>query len=272
MFKIIACDLDGTLLTDEKKVSEKDLVAIKKAREVGVKFVPATGRGYKSVGNTLKQLETFAEKNEYVISFNGGAITENFNEHILSFNGLPFSLANEIYKRGVKFDVCMHVYTQKTVYAYNYNDEDRKYVQGRMEIEEIFNHDLEFLRNQKIAKILYADTNIPHLNELEKAVSDITAETDISYSSNRYLEFNAKGINKGFGLLKLADFLEIDHKDTIAIGDNLNDLSMIKVAGLGVCVANGNQQLKESSDYVTTATNNEGAVAEVIERFILGNL
>lgn len=269
MYKIIACDLDETLLTSKKNVSIKDLAAIKKARELGVKFVPATGRGYKSVGNTLKQLETFGKKDEYVISFNGGAITENLDERILSFNGLPFSLANELYKRGVKFDVCMHIYTKEFVYVYNYNDEDRKYVQGRMEIEEIFEHDLEFLRNQKIAKILYADTNIPHLNELEKSVRDIASETDISYSSNRYLEFNAKGINKGFGLLKIADLLGIDHKETIAIGDNLNDLSMIKAAGLGVCVANGNPQLKESSDYVTTATNNEGAVAEVIEKFIL---
>lgn len=272
MYKIIACDLDETLLTKEKNIAEKDLNAIKKARALGVKFVPATGRGYRSVGNTLKQIETFGEKDEYVISFNGGAITENFDERVLSFGGLQFDLANELYKRGVKFGVCMHIYTKGIVYVYNYNDEDRKYVQGRMEIEEIFDHDLEFLRKQEIVKILYADTNIPHLNELEKSVSDITSNADVSYSSNRYLEFNAKGINKGFGLLKLADLLGVDHKDTIAIGDDLNDLAMIKVAGLGVCVANGNPKLKESSGYITKATNNEGAVAEVIEKFILGNI
>ena len=67
---------------------------------------------------------------------------------------------------------------------------------------------------------------------------------DVSYSSNRYIEFNHQGVNKGQGLKKLAELLHVDIKDTIAIGDNFNDLSMIKVAGLGVGVQNTVEEMK----------------------------
>ena len=93
---------------------------------------------------------------------------------------------------------------------------------------------------------------------------------DVSYSSNRYIEFNHQGVNKGQGLKKLADILGVDIKDTIAIGDNFNDLSMIKVAGLGVGVQNTVENMKKECDVITKATNNENAVAEVISKYILG--
>ena len=93
---------------------------------------------------------------------------------------------------------------------------------------------------------------------------------DVSYSSNRYIEFNHQGVNKGQGLKKLAELLHVDIKDTIAIGDNFNDLSMIKVAGLGVGVQNTVEEMKKECDIITKATNNRGAIAEVINKHILG--
>ena len=84
------------------------------------------------------------------------------------------------------------------------------------------------------------------------------------------MEFNALGIDKGKGLIDLANKLGIDIKDTIAIGDNFNDLSMIKVAGLGVGVQNTVEEMKKECDIITKATNNQGAIAEVINKRILG--
>ena len=77
MYKIIACDLDETLLSDDRTISKDNVEAIEKAKELGVKFVPATGRGFNTVGGTLKDLGLYDLENEYVISYNGGAITEN---------------------------------------------------------------------------------------------------------------------------------------------------------------------------------------------------
>ena len=91
----------------------------------------------------------------------------------------------------------------------------------------------------------------------------------MSFSSNRYIEFNHKGVNKGAGLRFIAHMLGVKPEETIAIGDNFNDLSMIQAAGLGVGVQNTIKDMKPLCGYITEATIDEGAVAEVIEKFIL---
>ena len=107
----------------------------------------------------------------------------------------------------------------------------------------------------------------PHSDE-EKLKPITDGCVAVSYSSNRYMEFNALGVDKGQGLIDLANKLGIDIKDTIAVGDNYNDISMLKVAGLAVAANNAVDDVKAICDYVTEANNNEGVVAEVIERFI----
>jgi hypothetical protein len=271
MYKIIACDLDETLLKTDKTVSQKDKEAILKAKELGVKFVPATGRGFRTVAQTLQALDLYDMENEYVISFNGGAITENKGSKLLRFNGMPFERASQLFKRGLDYDVCIHVYTKDTVYVYNYRQEEINYLAGRMEVTEFFDDNIDFLKGQEIAKALYMNTDISYLNQIEQDLKDITQDVDVSYSSNRYIEFNHKGVNKGAGLLALAEMLGVKREETIAIGDNFNDLSMIKAAGLGVGVQNAAEGIKKDCDYITEATCNESAVAEVIHKFILND-
>lgn len=269
MYKIIACDLDETLLGDDRSISKENKEAIKKAKQLGVKFVPATGRGFNTVDSTLKELGLYNLENEYVISYNGGAITENKNNKVLHFKGITFEKAEELYKRGLNYDVCIHVYTKDMVYAYHYIQEEIDYLAGRMEVTEIFGDNIDFLKGQDIVKVLYMNTDYNYLNKIEEDLKDITSELDVSYSSNRYIEFNHKGVNKGQGLVKLAEMLHVDLKDTIAIGDNFNDLSMIKIAGLGVGVQNTIEDMKKECDVITKATNNESAIAEVIDQYIL---
>lgn len=269
MYKIIACDLDETLLKLDRTIDPKDIDAIQKAKALGVKFVPSTGRGYNSVQGTLKELGLFDEDNEYVISYNGGAITENKDNKIIHFEGISFELAEELYKRGLNYDVCIHVYTKDMVYAYHYVQEEIDYLASRMEVTEIFDKNIDFLKGQEIVKVLYMNTDYAYLNQIEEDLKEITQDIDVSYSSNRYIEFNHRGVNKGAGLLSLAQLLNVDIKDTIAIGDNFNDLSMIKVAGLGIGVQNAVEGMKKDCDYITEATCNESAISEVIHKFIL---
>lgn len=269
MYKIIACDLDETLLNTDRTISKENKKAIKKVCELGIKFVPATGRGFNTVDNTLKELGLYDQEDQYVISYNGGAITENKDSKLLYFQGISFELASELYKRGLEYDVCIHVYTKDIVYVYNYSQEEKDYLAGRMEVTEIFEDNIDFLKGQEIVKCLYMNTDYSYLNQIEEDLKDITQDIDVSYSSNRYIEFNHQGVNKGAGLKSLAHLLGVDIKDTIAIGDNFNDLSMIKVAGLGVGVANTVENMKKECDYITKATCNESAVREVINKFIL---
>ncbi len=269
MYKIIVCDLDETLLGPDKKVSERNQEAIKLARNKGVKFVPTTGRGYFSVESTLKELQMYDAENEYVISYNGGIITENKNNRLIHFECLPFELAETLYKKGLSYDVCIHVYTKDTSYICNISEKERRYTSGRVNFKEVSENDLGFLKGQDIVKVLYMNTDKTYLQYIERELSPYAGELEISYSSNRYIEFNRKGVSKGNGLLVLAKLLGVPQKDTIAIGDNLNDLSMIKAAGLGVGVRNTIEEMKPLCDVITEAAYDENAVAEVIEKYVL---
>lgn len=268
MYKIIACDLDETLLSDDRTISQENIEAIKRATAQGIKFVPTTGRGYSSVKGTLEELGLANKEGEYVISFNGGAVTENKGDKLLHFQGVSFDLAQELYRRGQQYDVGIHVYTKDMVYIYNYTQEERDYLAGRMKVTEVFDQNLDFLKGQDIVKLLYVNTDYSYLKKIEEDMKDMTEEIDISFSANRYIELNYKGVSKGTGLLFLADLLGVKSEETIAIGDNFNDLSMIQAAGVGVGVQNVVPDMKPLCDYVTQATNDESAIAEVIKKYV----
>ena len=129
---------------------------------------------------------------------------------------------------------------------------------------------MDFLKDTPISKILYQNIDVPYLMSLEpKMESIVKGECAVSYSSNRYMEFNKIGVDKGQGLHKLAEILGIDISETIAVGDNYNDMPMLEVAGLAVAANNAVEDVKKACDVVTNADNNEGVIAEIIERFIL---
>ena len=269
MYKIIACDLDETLLRKDKTVSEEDIKAIHAFEEAGGLFVCATGRPFWTTVDTLKQLGQLGREGRYVISFNGGAITENKDNRLLHFAGITFEQASMLYERGMRYDVCMHVYTKDVVYAYNINQDELNYLDRRQAVTVIENKDLEFLRGTDIVKCLYENTNYDYLKSIAGEIEDLTKDMDVSYSSNRYLEFNKKGVNKGSGLAKLAEMLGVDMKDTIAVGDNYNDLPMIRAAGLGIGVANTVKDMKPLCDVLTEATCEDNAISEVIYKYAL---
>ena len=269
MYKIIACDLDETLISRDRSISKENIEAIQRAKQAGVRFVPATGRGYNSVRNELKTLGLYDLENEYVISYNGGAITENKDERVLHFQGITFKEAQDLYIRGLSYDhICIHIYTPDQVWVRNFYPEEVEYLACRQPCTEIFGDDIEFLKEKEIVKAIYMNTDYDYLKRIQSEITDLTMDLDVSFSSNRYMEFNRKGVSKGKGLHKLADLLGVDIKDTIAIGDNYNDLSMIKEAGLGIGVANTVEAMKKECDYITQADCDHSAIAEVINRFI----
>ena len=111
MYRLMFSDLDETLLNDDHVVPESNIYWIQKAvKERGVKFVPATGRGYMQILPELTQLGLKDMEGEYVLSFNGAALTENKDNRIIEFNGLGFDKMKEIFEFGLKQDVCIHVY------------------------------------------------------------------------------------------------------------------------------------------------------------------
>ena len=270
MYKLMLSDLDETLLINHH-VPDFNIEAIKKSRYKGLKFIPATGRAYNMIPEILKEIGTYDQAGEYSICFNGGLIVENRNNRILNFKGLSFEQTKIIFEKAKNYDVCVLIFTMDMCYIYNANTEEieRKRAQkAPFTIMDTYN--IEHLKNEQIAKIIYQKNDMSYLKMIEQNLNNIIKnKVAISYSSNRYLEFNALGINKGYGLKWLANYLGIDIKETIAIGDNYNDIEMIKTAGLGICVTSANNDIKAVAQYVTKLDYYQGAVKEVVEKFVL---
>ena len=186
-----------------------------------------------------------------------------------AFIPLPLSIASALYDYGVAHNITMHVYVYGNVYLYNYVPFEREFLEGRMANTETFETSLDFLQGRSVYKIVYMNPDEEKLNAYRRDLGHLLDHVTVSYSSDRYIEFNYEHVTKGLALLKLADMLHILQSQTMAIGDNINDIEMLKAAGKGIGVRNHNAAITPYCDVITDATNNDGAVAEAIEKFFL---
>ncbi|HAT54490.1 MAG TPA: Cof-type HAD-IIB family hydrolase [Lactobacillus sp.] len=272
MIKIIASDLDETLLDTDGTLNQKNIDAIKAATKAGVYFVPNSGRGYESFEDNLIDLGLAQQPHQYKISYNGAAILENAHDRVIATNGLPFELAKSVFDAGRSFDhVSCHVYLLDQLYIYHQTPTDAAYMASRqVPFTKLEKPDLTFLKDRPIMKVIFETPDVPRQHELaDHVMATFGDDVDVTFSSGRYIEFNRKGVNKGRALLQLADLLGVDHKDTMAVGDNFNDLPMIKAAGVGVAVANAVPEVAKQADVQTKATNDDGAIAELVNEYVL---
>ena len=269
-YKIIACDMDETLLSSDASICRRNIEAIAKAKAQGVKFVPCTGRGFRSVEGVLKTLNLFDEANQYIIGFNGASITENKGHRSLFWDPIPFDLADRIYRKSASYGLCMHIYTRDTVYISGVTPDEEDFLRGRMAYVPTAEKTLDFLRGkEEVCKLIIMHTDYSRLQEIHAEMLPLLDDITVSFSSNRYIEFMHKGVTKGVALLKLAAMLGVEPEETMAIGDNINDIEMLQAAGLSVGVHNLNPLIRQYCNVVTDATNNDGAVGEAIETFVL---
>ncbi|ANY11238.1 Cof-type HAD-IIB family hydrolase [Leuconostoc lactis] len=273
MIQLILSDLDETLLNDDGTIHPENIAAIQAFTQNGGYFVPNTGRSYKSVYGTLAQLG-LNKTTQYVVSYNGGAIVAiapDGQEEIVVEHGMSLTLAQKIFDLGQVNDVVdTHVYTRDNLYIYNISATDQRYMTERqVPYTEITTTDLSFMANEgPVMKVIFEHPDPAVQQAIADAVTAVVGdEVLVTFSSNRYVEFNPKGVDKGVTGLELADILGIARDDTAAIGDNLNDAAQIKAAGVGVAVANAKPEIKALADVVLTTTNNEAAVADFIQHY-----
>lgn len=269
-YKLIFCDLDETLLDKNREIPIKNIEAIKKAKnEYGTKFVCATGRHFSIVQNILKELDLYNKENEYVCSLNGALLTENKENEIIRSSYLSYEDACKIIPFALNHDLCIELYTLDNTYIYNLNDDERKRVHHvGLNFIEMKDGSHEFLENQKILKIALQSCDFNYLQAIGPKLQNLLDSVILSYSSNRYIECFSKDTSKGIALEWLANHLNIDISETIAIGDHFNDVAMLEAAGFSVAANNAQEGVKAICDYVTQANNNEGVVCEVLEKFV----
>lgn len=268
-YKLIAIDMDGTLLNSDNNISNRTKDAIAKAKEEGVHVVLATGRILKSAVYYANQLEL---KNPIVAS-NGGIMIDEHGNVILK-NPMNRKSIKEIVKLADDEKIYFHLYDESTFYSSQKVQEILDfYSEGNkaMEIDlKIFKSidDILSSDNLNIYKFIFIDNDLDKLQSFRSKISTID-NINISSSWSNNIEAMGLNVSKGHAIKKLAKRLNINLDEVIAIGDSENDLSMLNIAGLSIAMGNGSDSIKEKVDYITDTNNNDG-VAKAIEKFILG--
>lgn len=272
-YKAIFIDLDNTLLDSNHRISPVDKEAIRHAYESGVKVILCSGRSNASIVNFVNELNINSDNN-YISAFNGCIICYGKNQKIISQYLIKRETALKIINDLRKFDISIIIYNQPEftmIEAGKWSEYLERYHSICKMPYTLVKNFADVLKDE-IPKIVALGSYW----ELEKInayfdSSNNTANYEITtvFSSGNLLEFNNINASKGNSLIFIADRMGIKPSETVAIGDNQNDISMIEASGLGIAVANAIDSVKASADYITSRTNNDSAVAEVIYKYIL---
>lgn len=263
MYKVIFSDMDSTLLCDDKSICKRNVEAIKKAEELGVHFVLCTGRvayGIKQFADVIN-ISNAVTTNGSLVYSDGKKIRSNCINREDAINLVNYAIDNDEYLRLFAEDClyCMNV--DKNPVNSNYYNIVENITKEKA---------LEFAKTLDIIKIGFFQKR-ERCIEMREDFKKIAPNVDALFSGKEFLDIVVKGDDKGVGAKAFCEYNHIDLSEAIGIGDEENDHSMLKMVGLSCAPINATKQTKDICKYITTANNNEGAVAEVIEKFILNN-
>lgn len=266
-YGLIVSDFDGTLIDDNQCILPEVKEAIDKYVAAGGIFAVCTGRMLRSI---LPQVRALGLKG-LVIAYQGTIIADIETGKLIKYGGMEYYEVAEICRNIEGIGYPLNVYKDGEIYT-NFPDDNiylRRYeeiigvkairVQGKMS---------QFVEENKMfcQKVLCI---IPD-EEREKLYHTLSERLgkrfDVTCSAKVLVEISPLGDNKGEAVKFLADHYNVPIEKTVAVGDNLNDLSMIEAAGIGCAVGNAVQQLKDSADFVSVS-NNEGAIAQIIKKY-----
>lgn len=272
--KLIATDMDGTFLDDEKNIPEENLKALLECADRGIEIVPATGRTVRGLPEEIKALPGV----RYAITTNGAVVADLKEGKEVNTCRIPTELAVKVMTmaRESQDDIMYDAYIEGIAYTTEYfYTNTEKYVPTKglvalvRKTRQVVPDNIAYVgaQGKEIDKInmYFLDMDAKQrMRETLAAVPGILVSSSIPNN----LEINAAGADKGSALVRLASYLGIKQEETMAFGDGENDFSMIRMAGIGVAMENGEESVKAAADHVTT-TNNKAGVAAAIRQFVL---
>lgn len=267
--KILFTDLDGTLLDSQKNISPEDLDAIKQLTASGHKFVISTGRPIQSAVKIAQKYGWLGE-GYYISSYNGGLIYDCSTGEAIIRRPIPLPyvrhILDEAYKAG------LHAHTYDDVYVVSERDtkELRDYSKAIMVPYTIVKDVTEYLNQEPIKVIVISHDSHSVLDKFRDHMAPwCEGKLTTVFSSPILLEFENPLSTKGFSVEFMCRHFNIPIEDSIAAGDEENDVSMIKAAGIGVAMINGTDKTKAAADYITENDNDHSGISEIIYKFIL---
>lgn len=262
-YRLLASDIDGTLITSRQELSEKTLSAINEMKARGKLFTLATGRPITGVS----QYTHLVSSGVPLISYNGAMIIRPDNGEIVYERGLSEAAALEIIRRGNERGILVIAWAKNRLFANMMNDDVIGYSRITGERVNVFTDPMEPV-NLGVTKCIWLDCAENTVKYREELKSDPIDGAEFCTSTPQLLEFMCCGVSKGEGLKKVCEYCGIDISEAIASGDELNDMSMIKAAGLGVAMGNSHPEIIKAADHITL-TNDEDGLAVLIENYML---
>lgn len=267
MYRLAAFDLDNTLLDKYKRVAQDTKEAIQAAVAGGVHVILCSGRGRSGMLAAAQELGVF-DREEYFISDNGGAVFKGADPVPVYENRiLPEDIAWILEQGRKHLDVLnIQAYTVLDTYVERYNESTEQYERA-IGLKVSLVDRLESIGDMvKLVWIGVPDALDTLRKELE---GELPRTLSMFKSTNQLLEFVSRDTSKGNGVARVAGWYGIPMEQVLCMGDNENDESMIRAAGLGAAPANARESTRAAADYVAAADHHHGAVAEVLKKFVL---
>lgn len=265
--KLVAVDIDGTLVTDKKEITPEVFAAVQEAKAAGVKIVIATGRPIAGVKQLLSNLKLDEEGN-FVVTFNGGLVQDTVTGQEFVKETMTYEDYLDIEVLSRRLGVHMHAITKEGIYTANRNIGKYTVYESSLVNMPIFYRTAEEMKDKEIVKMMYIDE--PEI--LNEAIQQLPAELHERYnlvkSAPFYLEILPKATSKGAAIMHLAQKLGLEKDQVMAIGDEENDRSMLEAVGVPVVMENGNPEIKKIAKYITKS-NQESGVAHAIREWVL---
>lgn len=263
MYKMLAIDIDDTLINDDKEVTEGTKQALADAMANGVTVTLATGRMYASA----KQLASQLQLNVPLITYNGSLVKNSEDGRVLYEKSVPDEAARLIFDYCEQHGLHLQLYIDDALYVKEENDKIQAYAELSKIPYTVYPNFAE-LADKPSAKMLIID-DPDKLDEVAKELrSLIVGQVHITKSKPHFLEIIHHEGTKGDALRYLASAFGYDMSEVIAIGDGSNDREMLEAAGMGVAMGNASSALKAIANYVTLS-NNEDGVKHVVDKFVL---
>ena len=273
-YKMVCIDMDGTLLSSRKKISEENKNAIKKVHDKGVEIVVTTGRIY----NNAEYYSNLLGVKSPVIAANGAIVKSKIDSKILYENPIKIEECIKLIDLLYEMKLLFHFYTTDGIFCNNgltkfatkvymtkqVGHESLKINYHVIKSKEKWRKFFEE-NNNKITKCIIFSISP---DTIVKCKEKLKALDGIVYfgAGKRSIEINNRGVSKGNAVRSLAQKYGIKREEIICIGDNENDLSMIEYAGVGIAMGNAIDSVKEIADYITSS-NDDNGVAKALEKF-----
>ena len=264
MIKLIVLDCDGTLLNSYGKITPKTRNLLQTCCGRNIKVMLASARPFYRVVPFLRYLN-IEQSSQYTISFNGGLVTNNTGTEIIRSCPFEVEQISELTDIGVSMDAEIFLYSNNQVFSnrddaiYRKDNPDANFCVADLK-------KLDFCM-YPVFKITYVSS--PEERDALRAAlpSRLFDQYEISGSDVRFIEMARRGATKGNALCEVSRMLEILPEEIMAFGDQDNDISMLRYAGIGVAMGNAPQIVKNNADYITTSNNEEG-VAKALEYYL----